>query len=42
MVSDIYLISLSHDELLALVNGLGARQILIRGISSIINPDRSK
>lgn len=37
-----YLITVSHDELLAIVNGLGARQLLIREIGTIINPGDKK
>jgi len=39
---DIYLMMLTHDELLALVNGLGARNLLIRDVASVINPDCNK
>jgi hypothetical protein len=41
---DRYQVTLTHDELLLLVNGLGGRQLLIRDITSVISPvgDKTK
>lgn len=37
-----YLITASHEELLAIVNGLAGRQMLIRDIASVISPTGDK
>ncbi|TYO97042.1 hypothetical protein [Desulfallas thermosapovorans] len=34
---DKYTLTLTHDELLALVNGLAGRQLLVRDITSLIS-----
>ena len=41
-VGDKYHVALSHDEMLAIVNGLAGRQMLIRDIGSIISPGNKK
>ena len=41
-VGDKYLLTVSHDELLLIVNGLAGRQLLVRDIGSIISPGNKK
>ena len=38
MTGDKYLVTLTRDEILVMVNGLGEKHIMAREINSIINP----
>lgn len=39
---DRYQVTMTHDELLMLVNGLAGRQLLIRDITSLLSPGSKK
>ena len=39
---DRYQVTMTHDELLMLVNGLAGRQLLIRDITSLLSPGNKK
>jgi len=39
---DKYLVTLTHDELLAIVNGLAGRALIIRDIGSLLNLGNKK
>lgn len=39
---DRYHVTMTHEELLAIVNGLAGRQLLIRDVASLISPTGDK